>query len=106
MLLSSRALFRESLRDLLSRQPEIQVVGSAESEDEATELFKQLDPDSILIDRGDSSLSGAAVRLLSLSATRVVEVAMEDSGLTIYSRESISDASPEDLVMALSGREA
>ena len=105
MLLSSRALFRESLRDLLSRQPQVQIVGSAASEDEATELFNELDPDSILIDRGDMSLSGAATRLLNQSASRIVEVAMEDRGLTVYSRRSISNASPEDLVMALSGTE-
>jgi DNA-binding NarL/FixJ family response regulator len=106
MLLSSRSLFRESLRDLLSRQPQIQIVGSADSENEATELLKELDPDAILIDRGDTTLSSAATRLLNTSASRIVEVAMEDRGLTVYSRRRISNATPEDLVMALSGMEA
>lgn len=31
---------------------------------------------------------------------------MEDRGLTVHNRRSISDASPEDLVRALSGKVA
>ncbi len=44
--------------------------------------------------------------LLAQSTCRIIELAMEDRGLTVYSRSSISNASPEDLVRALSGKVA
>jgi DNA-binding NarL/FixJ family response regulator len=42
--------FRDSLRDLIDRQPELSVVGSAADGLEAIELAEELDPDAVILD--------------------------------------------------------
>ena len=43
-------LFVESLRELIDRQPELEVVGSARNGLEAIDLADHLDPDAVVID--------------------------------------------------------
>jgi DNA-binding NarL/FixJ family response regulator len=42
--------FRDSLRDLIDRQPELSVVGSAADGLQAIELAEELDPDAVVLD--------------------------------------------------------
>jgi DNA-binding NarL/FixJ family response regulator len=57
--------FLDSLRDLIDRQPELSVVGSAADGLEAIELAENLDPDAVVIDLHMPLLDGvsAAARL-------------------------------------------
>jgi DNA-binding NarL/FixJ family response regulator len=57
--------FRDSLRDLIERQPELSVVGSAANGLQAIELADALDPDAVVIDLHMPLLDGvtAAARL-------------------------------------------
>ena len=57
--------FRDSLRDLIDRQPELSVVGSAADGLEALELAEELDPDAVVLDLHMPLLDGvtAAARL-------------------------------------------
>jgi DNA-binding NarL/FixJ family response regulator len=57
--------FLDSLRDLIDRQPELSVVGSAGDGLEAIELADDLDPDAVVIDLHMPLLDGvsAAARL-------------------------------------------
>ena len=57
--------FLDSLRELIDRQPELSVVGSAADGLEAIELAEDLDPDAVVIDLHMPRLDGvsAAARL-------------------------------------------
>jgi DNA-binding NarL/FixJ family response regulator len=57
--------FRDSLRDLIERQPELSVVGAAQDGLEAIELADNLHPDAVVIDLHMPLLDGvsAAARL-------------------------------------------
>ena len=44
------ALFVESLRELIGRQPELEVVGAARNGLEAIDLAEDLDPDAVVVD--------------------------------------------------------
>ena len=57
--------FLESLRDLIDRQPELAVVGTATDGLQAIELAEDLDPDAVVIDLHMPLLDGvtAAARL-------------------------------------------
>jgi DNA-binding NarL/FixJ family response regulator len=57
--------FRDSLRDLIDRQPELSVVGAAADGIEAIELAEELGPDAVVIDLHMPLLDGvsAAARL-------------------------------------------
>jgi DNA-binding NarL/FixJ family response regulator len=57
--------FRDSLRDLIDRQPELSVVGAAADGLEAIELAEELVPDAVVIDLHMPLLDGvsAAARL-------------------------------------------
>jgi DNA-binding NarL/FixJ family response regulator len=52
--------FRDSLRDLIDRQPELSVVGSAADGLEAIELAEELDPDAVVLDLHMPLLDGVA----------------------------------------------
>src|SRR3954471_20919210 len=57
--------FRDSLRELIERQPELSVVGAAADGLQAIELAENLDPDAVVIDLHMPLLDGvtAAARL-------------------------------------------
>ncbi len=57
--------FRDSLRDLIERQPELSVVGAAGDGLEAIQLAESLDPDAVVLDVHMPLLDGvsAAARL-------------------------------------------
>jgi len=58
LLVDDHALVREGVRHLLDREPDLGVVGEAESGDQALELIDALRPDVVLLDVRMPGLSG------------------------------------------------
>lgn len=50
LVVDDHSLFRRGIRDIIEREPDIEVVGEAESEMEAILQAKELEPDLILMD--------------------------------------------------------
>ncbi len=71
MVVDDQALFREGLRQLLSVQPDLEVVGEAANGMEALRLFKALKPQVVLMDLRMPTLGGVeATRRLHLLEPR------------------------------------
>jgi DNA-binding NarL/FixJ family response regulator len=80
-------IVREGLGLIISRQPDMQVVGSASSGEEALELFTRLQPDVTLMDLQLGAMSGVeAIRAIRAQApaARVVVLTMYQGDEDIY----------------------
>ncbi len=81
LLCDDHALFRESLRALLSAEPTTEIIGEAGDGREAVEKVKQLRPDIVLMDISMPELSGfeATRRIVrSTNAPKVLILTMYD----------------------------
>ncbi len=72
LLVDDHALFREGLASLLSRRPDIEVVGTASNGEEALKLVRELMPDLVLMDVRMSGLGG-------LETTRRIKAEMPEA---------------------------
>ncbi len=75
LLVDDHALFREGLVSLLNPQPDMKVIGQAESAKEAIAMARELKPDLILMDISmpdSSGIDAARVILAERPATRIM----------------------------------
>jgi two-component system response regulator NreC len=82
LLADDHAVLRAGLRSLLSSQPDIEVVGEAETGQQATRKARELAPDVVLMDITMAGLDGiSAVREIraELPGTRVLALTMHDN---------------------------
>lgn len=82
LLADDHAVLRAGLRSLLSSQPDIEVVGEAETGQQAVRKARELAPDVVLMDITMAGLDGiSAVREIraELPATRVLALTMHDN---------------------------
>lgn len=81
-LLDDHALVRTGLRLILSRETDIEVVGEAESSEEALPAIRRLKPDVVLCDLHLPGVSGLEVtdRIVRGGHTRVIIVSVQEDG--------------------------
>ena len=83
LLADDHPLLRHSIRSVLEKEPDLQVIGEASDGEEAVTLAKELQPDVVLMDIGMPKLDG-------LEATRQIKAAHPNIAilvLTIHSDE-------------------
>jgi two-component system nitrate/nitrite response regulator NarL len=90
LIVDDHPLFRKGVRQLLSMDPELEVVGEGRSGQEALALAAQLDPDLILMDLNMAGMNG----LEALKALRDAEVDCRVVMLTVSDDE-------DDVITAL-----
>jgi DNA-binding NarL/FixJ family response regulator len=109
MLVDDHALVREGIRQILEKEPDIEVIGEAERGDLALELLDSLHPDVVLLDVRMPGMSGIEttrriraafpkVRVLILSAYTEFAVEAFHAGASGYVLKS---ARSSELVAAL-----
>lgn len=65
MIVDDYAILRESLREMLSKEPDIEVIGEAEDGREAIDKAKQLKPHIVLMELSIPNINGAdAIRII------------------------------------------
>lgn len=88
LIVDDHVLFREGLRSVLSKQPDLHVVGEAGTVVEAIEKGLELKPDLILMDIGlpdGSGIDAMKAILPELSETKVVILTMYESDDLLFS---------------------
>ncbi len=90
LLAEDHMVLREGLRTLLGLEPDIEVVGEAETGRQAVELAMKLKPSVILMDIAMPSLNG-------LEATKQIRLAVPDTKILILSAHS-DDAYVEQII--------
>lgn len=83
LLADDHALMREGLRSILSREPEVEVVGEAASGREAIELCRELEPEVVIMDVAMEDLNG-------VEATR--RIRERDSSVRVIALSSHNDS--------------
>jgi DNA-binding NarL/FixJ family response regulator len=107
VLADDHKLFREALRNLLQRHPDIDVVGEAGDGIQAVELVRSLRPDAVVMDIRMPRLNGIAaigqllaahpsvkVIVLSVNSERIFASAMLSAGARGYVTKSDAEELP------------
>ena len=107
VLADDHALFREALRNMLQRQPDIEIVGEAGDGIQALELVRTLLPDVVVMDIRMPRLGGIAalrqllaahasvkVILLSVNSARIFALEMLAAGARGYVTKSDAEELP------------
>jgi DNA-binding NarL/FixJ family response regulator len=81
LLADDHTLFREGMRSLLDKEPDIEVVGQAETGRESIKLARELKPDIIVMDITMPDLNG-------IEATRRIKKTMPDTKVLCLSMHS------------------
>lgn len=111
VVVDDHTVFREGLRALLSRVPEIEVVGEAATTDEAVEIVAGLLPDVVLMDLhlpGDGGIAATSAITQAGTAGAVLVLTM-NSGSSHVRRALhagargylLKDAQPEGIIRAI-----
>src|SRR3712207_1834754 len=76
LIAEDQRLFRQSLRCLLEREPDIEVVGEATDGREAFNLAMELKPDMVLMDVDMPTLDGVTATRLIQGCTHDIKILM------------------------------
>ena len=74
LLVDDHAIFRQSLRSLLEREPDIEVVGETSNGEAALALARELAPDLVLMDFAMHGLNGVETTLRMVKESPYVKV--------------------------------
>ncbi len=88
LIIDDHVLFREGLVSLISRQPDMQVVGEGGSVSETIELARKLHPDLILLDFNlpdGTGLDATRVILTEMPGTRIIFLTIFDEDERLFS---------------------
>ena len=108
LIVSSNALFREGLSNVLADRADPSCTTQTSSIQEADELAQEGKVDVIIIDRAldveeQTDQYQFVSRLLSFPEVRVITVSLVTDDLWIYKQERVETASVEALVAAIDG---
>jgi DNA-binding NarL/FixJ family response regulator len=84
LVVDDHALLRAAMRSILSREPDLEVVGEASDGREAVELCHTLRPDLVLMDVSMPGLDG-------ITATRKIKAALPEMGVLILTAHDDQD---------------
>jgi DNA-binding NarL/FixJ family response regulator len=111
LLVDDHPLFRHGVKTLLDNQEDLEVIGEAESGEEAVELVKSLKPDVVLMDIRMPGMNGIeATRLITSQhpETRVLVVTMFEDDSNVFTAMRVGargyilkDADREDILRAV-----
>lgn len=103
-VISAYALFSNGLRDLLTQEPSLEIIGEAETLVEAFRHIEILHPDVIILDCTDS-LDGSGLAEIALlkakPGIRVVSLSLKDNSIFIYQSTQKFIQSVSDLLSGL-----
>ncbi len=106
LLVDDHLIFREALRGLLERMPNMLVVGEAGSGQEAIELARQLDPDVVCMDIGMPGINGIeATRELCAACPDVKVIALSTHADHVYVMDMMAAGASAYVTKAESGKE-
>jgi len=83
LIVDDHKIFREGLRSMLEKKPDIEVVGEAENGREAIRMFKELLPDIVIMDIVMPDMNGVeATRHISAdqSNAKIIGLSMHEDG--------------------------
>jgi len=111
LLADDHALLRESLRETLDRQQDMEVIGEASNGEEAVQLAIEYKPDIVLMDLKMKGLDGVEATRAICSCcpdVRVIAVTMyRNSGLALQALKAgangyfLKESSPSELIQAI-----
>jgi two-component system NarL family response regulator len=118
VLADDHKLFREALRNMLQRQPEIEIVGEAGDGIQAVELVRSLLPDVVVMDIRMPRLNGIAaigqllaahpsvkVIVVSVNSERIFALEMLAAGARGYVTKSDAEELPRAIRAVMNGLE-
>lgn len=113
LLADDQELFREGIKNMIIRDPEIEVVGCANNGNEAMDMCDRFGPDLILMDIRMPDCDGIeATRKIKAKQEKVKIVVLttyEDVEFILQAMEAgadgylLKDSKPEDLILAIKG---
>lgn len=104
ILLIGRGLFRDGLAHVLSREPAVSIVGSANTWQEARDMIARVQPDALIIDEGVTTSSHQELRrLLGPDATRlkIIHLSLDENRAIVDDLRQVADMSMTDLLKIL-----
>jgi DNA-binding NarL/FixJ family response regulator len=103
IVISASPLFREGIRGLLAGVAALDLLGAVASLDEAQALALDGPPDTVIIDQeeGQAAEQERLINLLNADTAQVVAITLHDPGMTVYSRQRLSQASAQELLDVL-----
>ncbi len=105
VLLVGRGLFQEGLaRVLSSYASQVEIIGAAESWDEAKVLLETLHPDTLIADYQYADVIIADMEGFSLDGdrpTKALFIILDENKMIVYQRQQLVDITIDHLVEAL-----
>lgn len=106
LLVDDHRIFREALRGLLERLPDILVVGEAGSGEEAIALARELSPDIVCMDIGMPGINGIeATRELRAACPDVKVIALSTHADHVYVMDMMAAGASAYVTKAEGGKE-
>ncbi len=108
-VISNQFLFRSGLESLLRQEARCEIVGHADSVNEAIDLIKKLQRPVVILDDTSPSKENAiaAVRILRVNpSSKVIGLNLRDNQLNIYQATQIVVRSVNDLIEAVKSTES
>jgi len=92
LIVEDNQTFRETLRLLFDLRPEVRVVGSVASGDEAPDACRELDPDVVLMDYRMPGMNGAEATRAVLEACPTARVVCLTASITQAEMDDLAHA--------------
>ena len=106
LIVSSNGLFREGLKHILGKSPNLELMKLSASLDEAESLARQKKVDVVIIEQVEDAERGtkyteAIARLLAVPGLHVISVGLDTDDMWIYKQTRVKEVSVEDLLAAI-----
>lgn len=104
LIVGSHPIFCRGIRSILQERSDIKVVGIATNKESIQKMIERLQPDVVVVDHMDarSQESNPVPTILHANPDiRVILLSLGANNMFIYSRKSVDNARPEDLIAAI-----